>query len=135
MNIINDFDYLIDTNTIDEYLNYLNEQMKINKEYTIVFVDDDYIQKLNKEFRNKNQITDVLTFVENIDDYLGDIIISYPQAKRQANEYNHSLKREILFLITHGFLHLLGYDHKSEQQEKEMFSIQTNLLDKYGIRR
>lgn len=66
---------------------------------------------------------------------LGDIIISADKAKEQAEEYGHSLMRELGFLSVHGFLHLLGYDHMTEEEEKEMFTKQKDLLNKYGLSR
>ena len=66
---------------------------------------------------------------------LGDIYICLPIAREQAEEYNHSLKRELCFLITHGILHLLGYDHLKIEDEKRMFSLQEELLSGYEINR
>ncbi len=133
--IINEFDFKIDQEGIEQYINYLKGQLKVEKNLTVVFVDNDYITSLNNEFRAKDYPTDVLTFVEDLDEYLGDIIISYPKAEEQAKEYKHELRREIYFLITHGFLHLLGYDHLTEEEEKEMFEKQKELLNLYGVRR
>ena len=66
---------------------------------------------------------------------LGDIYISLDKAKSQAKEYNHSLKRELCFLLTHGFLHLLGYDHMNKDDEEIMFNLQEEILNSYGVRR
>lgn len=102
---------------------------------SIVLVDDETIQGYNKDFRNIDRPTDVLSFIdgENIDGdiSLGDIIVSTQTAHRQALEYQHSLKREFLFLVVHGYLHLLGYDHMNEKDETEMFSLQRKILDEY----
>ena len=66
---------------------------------------------------------------------LGDIIISVPKAREQAVEYNHSVMRELGFLAVHGFLHLLGYDHLTKEDEKKMFERQKEILDGYGLER
>lgn len=115
-------------------------------EVSVTFVDDLEIQELNKNYRGKDQATDVLSFPmyeaeetqiivddEEEDLMLGDIIISVPSAREQALEYGHSFERELGFLMVHGFLHLLGYDHESEEMEKEMFTKQENILIKYGL--
>lgn len=116
-------------------------------EISVTFVNDEEIQELNRTYRDKNQPTDVLSFpmyeadqveIETFEDeplLLGDIIISVPKAKEQAEEYNHSFERELGFLLVHGFLHLLGYDHGDEGAEKEMFSRQEEILTKHGLDR
>lgn len=111
--------------------------------FNIIFVDNDYIHKLNKEYRNIDRETDVITFA--LEDYkdieyddfrlLGDIYISIPKAHSQALEYGHSFLREICFLSIHGFLHLLGYDHMNKEDEKEMFGRQELILDEAGIKK
>ena len=133
-NIINLIDYEYDEEEIDNYIKYIQKEIN-DKNFSIVFCDNKYIQELNNEFRQINKPTDVLSFEENLDDYLGDIIISIERMKEQAKEYNHSEKRELYFLITHGFLHLNGYDHKTKEEEKEMFFLQNKLLENYNITR
>ncbi len=135
VNIINDFEYDINEEEINEYINFLKKELNRKEKFSLVFVDNNYIKDLNKEFRQIDKVTDVLTFPENTDYYLGDVIIAYPRLIEQAKEYNHSNKRELYFLITHGFLHLLGYDHLNEEEEKVMFKKQDELLNKYNIRR
>ncbi len=136
INIVNQYEYQFDEIEINGYVKYLEVCMKqLGKELSIVFVSNDKIQELNQEFRNINKVTDVLTFVDGQQNYLGDIIICYPQMLIQAKEYNHSIKRELLFLITHGYLHLLGYDHLDEKEEKEMNIMQEKLLAEYGVNR
>ena len=111
--------------------------------FNVIFVDNEYIHKLNKEYRKIDRETDVITFAledfEDIkyDDFrlLGDIYISIPKAHSQALEYGHSFLREICFLSVHGFLHLLGYDHMNKEDEKEMFSRQELILDEAGIKK
>ncbi|WYP27932.1 rRNA maturation RNase YbeY [Alkalihalobacillus sp. FSL W8-0930] len=114
-------------------------------EVSVSFVDDEEIRELNKEHRGKDQGTDVLSFalnegeddvVEPIDgmpNLLGDIIVSVPRISSQAEDYGHSFERELGFLVVHGFLHLLGYDHLTEQDEKEMFGRQEEILTSYGL--
>lgn len=109
---------------------------------SVVITDDEEIQRLNKEFRGKDSPTDVLSFPlydENgylDDEALGDMVISLERAKIQAEEYGHSLKRELAFLTAHSMLHLLGYDHDiGEEQEKEMFSKQEEILSLLGLER
>jgi probable rRNA maturation factor len=96
-------------------------ELKIKgKSCSILFADSDTIRELNHEYRNKNEITDVLSFsqVEGIDfperQFLGDIVICMQQASIQAKRLKHSLNSEIRFLILHGILHLLGYDHEND---------------------
>ena len=95
------------------------------------------MHELNYEFREKDYPTDVLTFcdLDEEEQYLGDIIINIDKVIEQAQEYHHSEKRELLFLITHGFLHLLGYDHHTPSEEEEMFGLQEKLLQGYNIKR
>ena len=106
---------------------------------SVLITDNDEIQGLNLEYRQKDAPTDVLSFPlfdedGNLDDEeLGDIVISLERAKAQAEEYNHSLKREVAFLTAHSMLHLLGYDH--ENGEQEMYVKQDEILNQLGITR
>ncbi len=100
------------------------------------------IQTLNREFRHVDCVTDVLTFPAwegedalSGDGYLGDIMICYERAREQAEEYGHSLIRELSFLTVHGVLHLLGYDHMTESEETVMRSKQTEILNGMGLTR
>jgi probable rRNA maturation factor len=96
------------------------------------------IKDLNKKYRNRDEETDVLSFPCNVsfaNNYLGDIVVCFPVAKKQAIKYSHSLKREVCFLFLHGLLHLAGYDHESKEQEKIMFSIQDFVLGELNIKR
>lgn len=99
----------------------------------VVLVDDESIHHYNQEFRSIDRPTDVLSFPDgSVEDgifNMGDIIISVDAIRRQAKDYGHSLKREFCFLVAHGFLHLLGYDHHTEPEEKEMFGLQKDILD------
>jgi probable rRNA maturation factor len=114
---------------------------------SLSLVDNERIQKINREHRQKDAVTDVLSFplFDNRSEWmqedwedsiqLGDIILAVPRAIEQAIEYKHSLLREICFLVVHGFLHLLGYDHETEEEEKEMFALQEQVLSELEIMR
>ena len=126
---------------------------EVDGEVVVTLVSNERIHELNREYRGVDRPTDVLSFAMNeageeemdiyideseIDEYpnmLGDIVISLPKAKEQAKEYGHSLERELGFLAVHGFLHLLGYDHGTAEEEKEMFSRQEEVLEKIGLKR
>src|SRR5574344_526790 len=116
-----------------------------NIEFNVIIVDNEYIHNLNKEYRHIDRPTDVITFAledeKNMPDVpgmgriLGDIYISIDRAHEQAIEYGHSFLREIAFLSVHGFLHLQGYDHMKEEDEKVMFGLQEDILNEFGITR
>ena len=108
-------------------------------ELTIVLENDDYIRKLNNQFRYIDAPTDVLSFpsddVEDPDSgltYLGDIVISVPTAQNQAHHAGHPLQAELQLLTIHGVLHLLGYDHADEDQKSTMWRIQADILTAIG---
>ena len=101
----------------------------------IVISDNSFIKEYNKNYRNIDKETDVLSFPSDEEGELGDIIISIDRAKDQAKEYGHSLKRELSFLLCHGILHCLGFDHQTKDEEEVMFSLQEKILDECGIRR
>ena len=135
----------------EETLSY--EDCDFDAQISLNFVDNEEIRRLNKEFRQKDAATDVLSFPmlefdENGDiidaDYdvddgeivLGDIVISAERALSQAEEYGHSFLREVTFLVVHSMLHLLGYDHvASEEEETRMRQKQTDILNQMGITR
>ena len=113
---------------------------------SVTFVDNKYIHKINKKYRQIDRPTDVISFafLDSENNYdtilysqgvviLGDIYISIEKAKEQAIEYQHSLHRELCFLFVHGLLHLLGYDHMNEEDEKEMFALQDQILTTKGV--
>lgn len=117
-------------------------------EACIVFVDNDKIKEINRDYRNKDAITDVISFAmedsvdgepvikgEGLPRVLGDIYISIDRCKEQAKDYGHSFKRELIFLALHGFLHLLGYDHMEKEEEKVMFALQEEILNANKIER
>lgn len=125
---------------LDYALNYENVENAI---FNVIVVDNDIIRKINKEYRNKDSVTDVISFaLEDTKDIdlpigrlLGDIYISIDKVKSQALEYGHSELREFAFLTIHGLLHLLGYDHMNSDDEKVMFELQEGILNGYGIKR
>jgi len=115
-------------------------------EVSIVLANDEYIHQLNRQYRGKDCPTDVLSFalnegeeVEVIDGpaevLLGDIIISLETTARQAQEYGHSLERELAYLTVHGMLHLLGFDHMTEEDKQEMRQEEEYVLGLLGIQR
>jgi len=133
-----DYDYLYDV--INAALEHENVNNAI---FSVVFMDDEEIHEMNREYRGVDRVTDVISFafednndlVYNDIRMLGDIFICIPQMKRQATEYGHSEKRELAFLAVHGILHLLGYDHMNEEDEKVMFALQELILDGQNIKR
>ena len=136
--------YKLIENVISEALKY--EGVSDNTEISVTIVDNEEIRKINNKFRNIDRATDVLSFplidFDNEDlpndgskIYLGDIIISIERAKEQANEYGHSLDREVGFLTAHSMLHLLGYDHMVPEEEKVMFAKQEEILSNLGLKR
>lgn len=134
-----------DLSTMKELLEFACEKEKLkNTSFNVIIVDNDYIHKINKEYRNIDRETDVITFALEDEDtvklpedirILGDVYISIDKVKSQAKEYGHSEKRELCFLAIHGFYHLLGYDHMTEEDEKVMFKKQEEVLSAYGITR
>lgn len=127
---------------IEQALNTLGIEDDV--EVSCVLVDDERIHEINREYRHIDRSTDVISFamedndqfyVEGMPRTLGDIFISVDHAKKQAEEYGHSLRREMCFLFTHGILHLLGYDHMTDEQEKEMFGLQDEILGALSIER
>ena len=128
--------------TVEELLNFVIKKEKLeNCVFNIIIVDNEYIHKLNKEYRGVDRPTDVISFAleDHIDEVnldfrmLGDIYISLDKAIEQANEYGHSFLREICFLTVHGLLHLLGYDHMEKDEEEIMFKKQDEILNEFGI--
>lgn len=128
--------------TINELLNFVIKKENLeNCLFNIIIVDNDYIHKLNKEYRGIDRPTDVISFAleDEIDNVkldfrvLGDIYISLDKTYEQAKLYNHSFLRELSFLTIHGLLHLLGYDHIQKEDEKVMFKKQDELLNEFGI--
>lgn len=111
--------------------------IKQKKNMQIIFVDNEGIKEINKTYRKKDVPTDVISFPNDdaFDNSLGDIFISLEQALIQARSYEHSYEREVGFLSVHGYLHLLGYDHHTEIEEKEMFALQEEILANANLKR
>ena len=124
--------------------NLTNEML----ECSFIFVDNEQIREINANYRQKDAVTDVITFA--IEDempgeikiqgipmprMLGDVFISLPRTREQAERYGHSFERELSFLAVHGCLHLLGSDHIEPEEEKIMFGKQEDVLNALGIRR
>ncbi len=152
-------DFVDETNSIkkeqlemlENLLNHAanEEEVRPGSEVSVMFVDNERITEINREYRGKDQPTDVISFAlddeeegeepliigEELPHLLGEIVISVPKIVDQATEYGHSFERELGFLSVHGFLHLLGYDHMTEEDEKEMFGKQKALLEQYGLTR
>lgn len=126
---------------------------------SLVITDDDTVQELNKSYRGLDETTDVLAFafnhpghyegndkppniledpfvtLANTDSFLGEVIVSYPQCKRQAQTKKHSIEDELNLLVTHGVLHLVGYDHYTDDEERIMQELEVSTLTKLGNRR
>ncbi len=110
----------------------------------VVLTNPSQIRKINKEYRNIDKETDVLSFpmfekeelekmTNKNEDVLGDIVISIERVEEQAKEYGHSFERELAYMAVHGFYHLMGYDHMEENEKKEMRKKEENVLEKLNI--
>nr|WP_208379707.1 rRNA maturation RNase YbeY [Alkalibacillus almallahensis] len=135
---------------LEDVLQYAANEENIEEtaEMSVTIVDDETIKQINADYREKDYATDVISFAleeqgegeldivgDDLPVHLGDIVISIDRAKAQANEYNHSLNRELAFLAVHGLLHLLGYDHETKADEKAMFQKQESILQSFGLKR
>jgi probable rRNA maturation factor len=126
-----------------------SENIPLSAEASLVLMDNSDIRELNREYRNIDSATDVLSFpiyedfeLKNIKEgnvpeeiLLGDIVISLEKAEEQSKEFNHSFKREFMYLFVHGMLHLLGHDHLEEDEKKEMRSREEAILEKFSLTR
>lgn len=139
------------TQMVQDVLAYAADYLELeeNCAMSVIIVDNEEIQNINREYRQKDAVTDVISFAlgESVveDDFpaiqevmdesreLGDIFVSFQRAQEQAVEYGHSFKRELGFLVVHGFLHLNGYDHMTDEEEAEMFDLQRDILDGFGL--
>ncbi len=128
--------------TVRKVLKHAMKKLDVDAIFNVIIVDNDYIHKLNRDYRGIDRETDVITFALEDDKtfnpeirILGDIYISIDKAVSQSEEYGHSLVRELSFLAVHGFLHLLGYDHMKKEEEEVMFKLQEEILDEVGIKR
>lgn len=139
-----------DKKMIHELLQFAAKEENIpdDAELSITFVDNEEIREINRDYRGKDMPTDVISFAleeagedevvitgADMPRILGDIIISVDRTAEQAEEYGHTFQRELGFLALHGFLHLLGYDHMNEADEKRMFGRQDEILGRLGLER
>ncbi|HIX84858.1 MAG TPA: rRNA maturation RNase YbeY [Candidatus Megamonas gallistercoris] len=134
-------------NTVRKAAYTVSELYELNNaEVSITFTDNEHIHEINRDYRNVDRPTDVISFALNEGDepeieggapinVLGDIIISVEKAIEQAKDYGHSIEREVAFLTVHGMLHLLGYDHIEEDDRKEMRREEDFVMEKLRINR
>lgn len=117
--------------TLDE----ITKALRLKKDVlvSVAFVSEPEMRKLNRAWRGKDRVTDVLSFELEEGEVLGEVLISYEQAARQAKTMKHFIRDEIIFLLVHGVLHLFGYDHDRPMNAKKMFPLQTKILTKLGI--
>ena len=135
---------------IEDVLNFAGSYLKLpeNTEMSVTLMDNEHIHEINKKYRGVDKPTDVISFAPDevpiilpedeefdIPKNIGDIMVSMDKVKEQAEYLGHSEDRELGFLVVHGFLHLNGYDHMKEEDEKEMFGLQREILDSYGLTR
>ena len=140
---------------IEDVLNFAGSYLKLpeNTEMSVTLMDNEHIHEINKKYRGVDKPTDVISFAIEEEDpdevpiilpedeefdipkNIGDIMVSMDKVKEQAEYLGHSEDRELGFLVVHGFLHLNGYDHMKEEDEKEMFGLQREILDSYGLTR
>lgn len=141
---INDNDLYSDYSYLNGVINRTLAYEKVtNALFSIVFVDEQEIQQINRDYRNIDRVTDVISFAFEDDNdlvyndirVLGDIFICIPRMKEQAKSYGYSEKRELSFLTVHGLLHLLGYDHMEKYDEEKMFAVQELILNEENITR
>ncbi|MFH1404500.1 MAG: rRNA maturation RNase YbeY [Patescibacteria group bacterium] len=126
---------------IEQLLKEVNKHLELGKNklrISIAFVSDREIRRFNKKYRGKDAVTDVLAFImpaqNGNEKMLGEILISYSQAKKQANEFGNSTRGEALLLIVHGVLHLFGLDHEVNlKQANKMFALQAKILKRFGV--
>jgi probable rRNA maturation factor len=140
-NEILDIENCVNWSSIAELCIKLSDKMELNlnREICLSFCTESEIKDLNHNFRNKDSVTDVLSFnfqdLQNTEEIqpLGDVIICTARAQEQAWEMGYTLRRELIFLFAHGVLHLLGYDHETEKDAEKMFNLQKQVIKTYGI--
>ncbi len=136
VNIVNKFNTDDYSEVINKVLKTSENKLQIkNKSINIILVDNEEIKNLNNTYREKNEVTDVLTFTDGYLNNLGDIFVSIPKCTSQAEEFGHSFNRELGFLVVHGFLHSVGYDHQTDEEEKTMIALQEAILYKSKLNR
>ena len=113
------------------YISKLEAQIEVGAgDLNIIFVNDQYIQELNKAYRDKDKPTDVLSFAYSEAGLIGEVYISVATAERQAKERGHALVDELNKLIVHGILHVHGFDHEEDEDYRKMFAIEKEVLGK-----
>lgn len=144
---IEGYDEFIDVETVEDYIKTVIEDEYSNEKdvyMSLLLTNNENIQIVNRDYRGKDQPTDVISFayLDNEDDFqlgpyltLGDIVISLERVENQASDYNHSFKREFYYVLTHGILHLLGYDHIEDEDKKVMRKKEEEILKKHGYSR
>ena len=127
----------VEIKEVSKLLKKVFKKVKEKKNMSIVYVSLEQIQELNKNYRQIDKVTDVLSFPNDDPDdkTLGDIFISMDKAKEQAISYGHSFEREVGFLAVHGYLHLLGYDHHTKEDEEKMVFMQESILKRAKLER
>ena len=140
--IVNEYNYKGDYSYLNDVINHTLDKLNINNViFSVILIDDEKMHKMNREYRNIDRTTDVLSFALEDNNritteirQLGDVFISIPKMIEQAREYNHSEKRELSFLTCHGLLNLLVYDHtKSKEEEEKQFKLQDEILNDLNI--
>lgn len=137
VNLINEFEFAFkEEKIVKKIVKTICKVEKVKGKHvvSIIIVDNQKIHEINKQYRNIDRPTDVISFAaidgeETLPEEMGDIFISYEKIIEQAKEYEHSILREFAFLVTHGMYHLLGYDHMNQEDEKIMFAKQEKILD------
>ena len=137
VNLINEFEFTFkEEKIVKKIVKRICKVEKVKGKHvvSIIIVDNQKIHEINKQYRNIDRPTDVISFAaidgeETLPEEMGDIFISYEKIIEQAKEYEHSILREFAFLVTHGMYHLLGYDHMNQEDEKIMFAKQEKILD------
>ncbi|MCK5780052.1 MAG: rRNA maturation RNase YbeY [Psychrilyobacter sp.] len=144
---IDGYDEFIDLESVEDYIKtVVEEEYKSEKELyiSLLLTSNENIQSVNKEYRGKDQPTDVISFayLDTEDDFqigpyttLGDIVISLERVEEQAGDYGHNFKREFYYVLTHGLLHLLKYDHIDLEDKKIMRKKEEEILKKHGYSR
>ena len=143
VNLINEFEFTFkEEKIVKKIVKTICKVEKVKGKHvvSIIIVDNQKIHEINKQYRNIDRPTDVISFAaidgeETLPEEMGDIFISYEKIIEQAKEYEHSVLREFAFLVTHGMYHLLGYDHQTKEEETIMFTKQEEVLEEYGITR
>ena len=147
VNQTNDDTWMQYADSFEAILNKCAQVLQIDTDCccSLIFVDAKQIHEINRDYRQIDRPTDVISFaihdaedemeLAELEEELGDIFINIEAVAAQAKEYGHSEKRELAFLVVHGLLHLLGYDHQTEEEEKVMFQIQEEMLNEEGISR